>query len=86
MISKPEANCPLCGSKYNVFDAVDVSRYAQTVTYYAECECGAANLTVKGGKVIEITRRDPIEVPDYYDEPIISQEDPDYMALYTERG
>ena len=81
MISKPKAKCPLCGSKYIVFDAIDVSRHAETVTYYTECECGAANLTVNSGKVTDITRRDPIDIPDWYDEPIGSQEDPEYMAL-----
>lgn len=81
MISKSKAKCPLCGSKYIVFDAIDVSRHAETVTYYAECECGAANLTLKSGKVTDITRRDPIDIPDWYDEPIGSQEDPEYMAL-----
>ena len=81
MISKPEANCPLCGRKYTVFDTIDVSRHAETITYYAECECGAANLTVKRGKVTDITRRDPIEGPAWYDEPIGTQEDPEYMAL-----
>lgn len=79
MITKPEATCPRCGSRYNVMDAVAVSRHAQTVTYYAECECGAANLTVTRGKVTDITSRNPIDIPDYYDEPA-TQEYDEYLA------
>ena len=81
MISKPEANCPRCGGKYTVLDAIDVSRHTETVTYYAECDCGAANITVTRGNVTGITPRDPITVPDYRDEPIGSQDDPEYMAI-----
>ena len=81
MISKPEANCPRCGGKYTILDAIDVSRHAETVTYYAECDCGAANITVTHGKVTGITPRAPITVPDYRDEPIGSQDDPEYMAI-----
>ena len=81
MISKPEANCPRCGGKFTVLDAIDVSRHAETVTYYAECDCGAANITVTRGKVTGITPREPITVPDYRDEPIGSQDDPEYMAI-----
>ena len=81
MISKPEARCPRCGGKLTVLDAIDVSRHAETVTYYCECDCGAANLTVQSGKITGITLRPPIKVPDYYDEPAGSQEDPDYMAI-----
>ena len=52
MISKPKASCPCCGSKITVLDVIDVSRHAETVTYYGECDCGAANITVSRGQVI----------------------------------
>lgn len=81
MIRKPEARCPRCGSKYAVKDAIAVSRHAETVIYYAECECSAANLTVTNGQVTDITPRDPIIVPDYEDLPIGNQEEPGYMAI-----
>ena len=54
MITKPNADCPRCRSRYTVFDAIDVSKYAETVTYYAECECGAADITVTRGQVTAI--------------------------------
>ena len=79
MITKPEATCPRCGSRFNVMDTVDVSEHAQTVTYYAECDCGAANLTVEKGNVTEITPRSPLDVPEYFDEPT-PQEYEDYLA------
>ena len=81
MITKPEATCPRCGSKYNVMDAIDVSRHAETVTYYSECECGAAKLTTTLGRITGITPCEPLDIPDYFDEPAGSQEDPEYMAL-----
>lgn len=81
MISKPEANCPRCGGRFTVLDAIDVSRHAETVTYYAECDCGAANITVARGTVTDIMPRPPIQIPDYKDEPLGSQDDPEYMAI-----
>jgi len=74
MISKPEAYCPRCGGRYTVMDAIDVSRYAETVTYYAECPCGAGNITVKLGTVTAITPRPPIDIPMCFDEPAGTQE------------
>ena len=81
MISKPEAYCPRCGGKLTVLDTIDVSRHAETVTYYAECGCGAANVTVSRGQVTSIMPRPPIEIPKYTDEPIGRREAPDYMAI-----
>ena len=81
MISKPTATCPRCNEKFTMLDAVDVSRHAETVTYYAECSCGAANITVSRGQITGITPREPIEIPEYRDEPLGSQDDPDYMAI-----
>ena len=81
MISRPEATCPRCGSRYAVKDAVSVSRHAETVIYYAECECGAADLTVTGGLVTAVTPRDPITGPDEEALPPGDQEDPGYMAI-----
>ena len=81
MISKPEAYCPRCGGRFTVLDAIDVGTHAETVTYYGECKCGAANLTVTHGKITDITSRPPIEIPDYTDdEPEGDQEYKDYMA------
>ena len=74
MISKPEATCPRCGGRLTVLDAVDVSRHAETVTYYCECDCGAANLTVTRGQVTGITPREPLQVPDWTDDPITEEE------------
>ncbi len=62
-------------------DAIDAIQYEETTTCYAECDCGAADLVIKGGKIAHITRRDPITVPECFDEPTGSQEDPEYMAL-----
>ena len=81
MISKPNAGCPCCGSKITVLDVIDVSRHAETVTYYGECDCGATNITVSRGQVIAVTLRPPIEVPAWQGRPAGSQEDPDYMAI-----
>lgn len=75
------AVCPRCGSKYTVLDTIDINRYAETVTCYAECDCGAADLVIRGGKIESITLRDPIAVQEYFDEPTGNQEDPEYMAL-----
>ena len=69
MITRPGATCPRCGSRFKVMDAISVSRHAQEVIYYAECSCGAADLTVNSGKITGITPRDPIEIPEYTDEP-----------------
>ena len=80
MISKPEANCPRCGSRLTVLDAIDVSRHAETVTYYCECDCGAADITVSRGQIQSIYPRPPVEIPEYEDTPIGTQEDPQYMA------
>lgn len=49
MITKPNATCPRCKSTYNVFDATWVGPHAETVVYYAECDCGAADITVSSG-------------------------------------
>ncbi len=81
MISKPEATCPRCGSRFAVKDPIDVCRHAETVTYYAECDCGAANITVTCGKVTGIVPRDPVELPGYWDEPAGRRDDPDDMAI-----
>ncbi len=75
------AVCPRCVSKYTILDTIDISQQADTVTYYAECDCGAADLVIRNGKIACVTRRDPISVPEYFDEPAGSQEDPEYMAL-----
>lgn len=80
MIAKPEAFCPRCGGRFTVLDAVAVSRHAETVTYYCECDCGAAEMTVTQGRVTGIVPREPLQVPDDPCEPLGSQEDPDYMA------
>ncbi len=80
MISKPEANCPRCGKKLIVKDPIGVSKNAITVIYYAECSCGAADITVSKGQITDITLRDPLDIPEYYDEPAGTQEDPEYMA------
>ena len=69
MISKPEENCPRCGSKDTVLDAIDVGPRAETVTYYCECACGAADMTVTHGEIIGIKARPPMEIPEYFDEP-----------------
>ena len=82
MISKPEAYCPRCGSRFTVLDAINVGLHAETVTYYGECDCGAANLTVTHGTITGITPRPPIEIPEYIDEePEGSQEYEDYIVL-----
>ena len=81
MISKPTANCPKCHGKLTVLDAIDVSLHADTVTYYCECDCGAANMTVRRGEVIRITPCPPIDIPEYFDVPTPdSQEYNDYPA------
>ena len=80
MITKPNATCPRCKSAYNVFDATWVGPHAETVVYYAECDCGAADITVSRGQIQSITQRAPIEIPEYEDIPIGTQEDPQYMA------
>ena len=80
MITKPKATCPRCKSPYNVFDATWVGPHAETVVYYAECDCGAADITVSIGQIQSITPRAPIEIPEYEDIPIGTQEDPQYMA------
>ena len=79
MISRPEATCPRCGSRLTVLFATDVSQYAETVTYYCECECGAASLTVKHGEILNISLRDPIQEPEE-DIPEYTQEDPEYAG------
>ena len=85
MISKPEAICPRCGSRMTVMDVIDVSKYAETVTWYCECDCGAAHLTLTRGQITGITPCEPLAFPEDTDEPEGSQEDPDYMVI-TERG
>ena len=81
MISKPEAYCPRCGSRFTILDAIDVSLHAETVTYYSECECGAANVTASRGKVISITPCSPIELASDLDGPIAdSPEYDEYLA------
>ncbi len=81
MISKPEAYCPRCGSRLTVMDAIDVNLHAETVTYYCECDCGAANLAVSQGKVISITPCSPIDLTSDLDEPIAdSPEYEEYLA------
>ena len=55
MITKPQATCPRCKSTYNVFDATWVGPHAETVVYYAECDCGAADITVSMGQIQSIT-------------------------------
>ena len=75
------AVCPRCGGKYTVLDTIDISQQVETITCYAECDCGAADLVIRDGKIACITLRDPITVPECFDEPTGSQEDPEYMAL-----
>ena len=74
MISKPVAYCPRCKSRMTVMDTVNIATHAEAVTYYCECDCGAANLTVSRGKITGIAYRDPIDMPDYFDEPLEPQE------------
>ena len=81
MISKPEARCLRCGGKFTVLDPIAVGRHAESVTYYAECGCGAAHLTVKHGTVTDILACDPLQITDWTEPPEGSQEDPDYMAI-----
>ena len=45
MITKPETTCPRCGGKLTALEVIDVTRHAESVTYYCECPCGAASLT-----------------------------------------
>lgn len=73
------AACPRCGSPFSVLDAVSVGGRVDAATYYAECECGAANLTVEKGAVIKITPREPLDEPECFDEPT-PQEYEDYLA------
>lgn len=80
MITKPQATCPRCKSTYNVFDATWVGPHAETVVYYAECDCGAADISVSRGQIQGISPRAPIEIPEYEDIPIGTQDDPQYMA------
>ena len=81
MISKPEAYCPRCGGKLTVLDTVNVGPHAETVSYYCECDCGAAILTVTQGTVTGITPRPPIDCPDYMDAPADGeQEYEEYLA------
>ena len=75
------AVCPRCGSSITVMDAISTSQRTGTITYYGECDCSAASITVIQGRITRITPCQPIQAPDYYDEPTGSQEDPDYMAL-----
>ena len=80
MISKPEAYCPRCGSKYTVLDAIDVGPRAETVTYYCECDCGAADMTVTCGKITGIKTRPPMDIPEYFDEPPEGGQEYEYLA------
>ena len=81
MIAKPKANCPRCRSRYTVYDATWVGPHADTVEYYAECDCGAATLAVSKGQVTGITPCDPVDTPDSDGTPPGDQEDPGYMAI-----
>ena len=81
MIAKPEATCPRCKSAYTVFDATWVGPRAETVVYYAECDCGAADITVSRGQIQNVSPRAPVEIPEYEDIPLGAQEDPQYMTL-----
>ena len=80
MITKPETTCPRCGGKLTALEVIDFTRHAESVTYYCECPCGAASLTRKGGKIIDITRRTPIRMPEYEDIPVIHLNEPVYIA------
>ena len=61
MTTQIAARCPRCGSKHIVIGCYDECIDANTVVYYAECDCGAANLTIRDGKVTGIAYRDPDE-------------------------
>ena len=80
MISKPVANCPRCSSKFVVLDAIDVGPRAETVTYYCECDCGAADMTVTCGKITGIEARPPMEIPEYFDEPLEGEQEYEDLA------
>ena len=87
LITKPETVCPRCGGRLAAVDVVDVRDHAETVVYYAECGCGAANLTVTAGRIAEITPRDPVDPPDYEDFAYNDREYMDcYYAMLEERG
>ncbi len=80
MISKPEAYCPRCGSKFTVLDPIEVSPHAETVTYYCECDCGAADMTITRGKISSIVARPPMEILEYFDEPEEGEQEYDNPA------
>ncbi len=69
MISKPEAYCLRCRSKLTVLDPIEVGPHAETVTYYCECDCGAADMTITRGEISSIVARPPMDIPEYFDEP-----------------
>ncbi len=81
MIPKPEASCPRCGGRLTVLDVTDVGSHAETVTWYCECDCGAAHLTLTRGQITDIVPCEPLFFSDRADKPEGSQEDPDYMAI-----
>ena len=81
MISKPQATCPRCCGKYTVYDATWVGPHAETVEYYAECDCGAATLSVSKGQITGIAFRDPIDIPYYEDITFRNREEPGSMAI-----
>ena len=62
MITKPNATCPRCKSTYNVFDATWVGPHADTVVYYAECDCGAADITASSARPTLVPRPHTPEV------------------------
>ena len=75
------AVCPRCGSNITIMDAISTNLSIGTITYYGECDCGAASITFTQGSITRIAPCQPIQAIEYFDEPTGSQEDPDYMAL-----
>ena len=74
MITKPTAYCPLCGSRYGISDIVGDRKPGEAATWYGECDCGAADITVRYGKVVRVIRRDPIDIMYWADEPITEED------------
>ena len=86
MNTKPKARCPRCGSRYTVIDA-GLPRNTETAEWYAECDCGAATLTVTGGKVARITFCDPDDgLGSLYDDGPAGPEDEDWPEYIETEG
>ena len=65
MITTPQAYCPLCGRMLTVVKTVAVTRYADQVTYACVCGCGTSDLTVRQGKILSVTIREPEKHPSF---------------------